>query len=235
MLDELPSTVWILPSASTDSTMPMCWPPQTITSPACGGVPEAAGVQRPVRCAQEDTALTAPNPWPASPIGAPACLAAHETKYEHHGPMPLPAVAVRYSAIRGESLEPGGCSVCPTSAWANCSARWPGVPAAVDVAVTLVAPEKPSGVAAPGAVARPAEAVASCSVEANAVGPVPGAVGAAVVGGTRPWCSSAILAITFSTLIQHGDRRGAPILQPRRSDSERRRGGPWAAPPRRRS
>ena len=33
----------------------------------------------------------------------------------HHGPTPLPAVAERYSAMRGESLEPGGCSVCPTS------------------------------------------------------------------------------------------------------------------------
>src|SRR5207244_10175705 len=71
---------------------------------------------RPVRCAQSHTALTAPKPWPCSPIGVPACLAAHEAKYAHHGPTPEPAVAVRYSAIRGESLEPGGCSAWPTSA-----------------------------------------------------------------------------------------------------------------------
>src|SRR3954470_3298942 len=104
MLEELPSMVWILPSASTDSTMPTCWPPQTTRSPACGGWPEAAGVQRPVRCAQEATADTEPKPGPASPRGAPAFWAAHETKYAHHGPIPLPAVAVRYSAMRAESL-----------------------------------------------------------------------------------------------------------------------------------
>ena len=80
MLEELPSTVWILPSASTDSTMPTCCPPHTMRSPACGGVPDAAGFQRPVRWAQEATAPTAPKPWPASPSGAPACLAAQETK-----------------------------------------------------------------------------------------------------------------------------------------------------------
>src|SRR3954471_15551795 len=103
--------VWIEPFGSTDSTMPMWREPQTIRSPgwACDDV-------RPVRWAQSHTAPTAPKPWPCSPSGTPACLAAHEVKYAHHGPTPEPAVAVRYSAMRGESLEPGGCSAWPTSA-----------------------------------------------------------------------------------------------------------------------
>src|SRR3954449_801431 len=117
------------PPASTDSTMPMWRPPQTIRSPGCGVLP--AGCERPVRWAQSATALTAPKPWPCSPSGVPACLAAHETKYAHHGPTPEPAVAWRYSAIRGESLEPGGCSVWPTSPLAAWIIAWvPPPPAA---------------------------------------------------------------------------------------------------------
>jgi hypothetical protein len=40
----------------------------------------------------------------------------------------LPAVAERYSAIRGELFEPGGCSDWPTSAEAICTMRCPGPP-----------------------------------------------------------------------------------------------------------
>ncbi len=71
--------VWILPSASTDSTMPMWVPFQTMRSPGFGG-PDDAGTARPVRWPQSHAEATAPKPWPASPSGAPACWAAHETK-----------------------------------------------------------------------------------------------------------------------------------------------------------
>ena len=55
--------------------------------------------------------------------------------------MPLPAVAVRYSAMRGESLEPGGCSVCPISAWASATIFAPApVPVAETGAAAVVAP-----------------------------------------------------------------------------------------------
>src|SRR4051794_27144411 len=119
--------------------------------------------------------------------------------------MPLPAVAVRYSAMRGESLEPGGCSAWPISAWANCSARCPAV---VAVAVAVVG-------AAPATPVAPADDVAPCRADAKAVEVA--VVGAAVVGGTRPWCSSAILASTFSTLIPHRGRHGGRGLQRRPS------------------
>ena len=42
-LDELPSIVWIEPAASTDSTMPMWRPPQTMRSPGLGATPLPAG------------------------------------------------------------------------------------------------------------------------------------------------------------------------------------------------
>src|SRR3954465_15403008 len=143
--------VWIEPFASTDSTSPMCRPPQTMRSPACGVLP--AGSERPVRWAQSATALTAPKPWPCSPSGVPARLAAQETKYAHQGPTPEPAVAWRYSAMRGESLEPGGCSVWPTSAvgaWIMACA--PPPPGGGDGAAAN-AVEPIAGVAAVGAAA----------------------------------------------------------------------------------
>src|SRR3954471_20706899 len=120
--------VWTVPFGSTDSTIPMWREPQTISSPGA-----ACALVRPVRCAQSHTALTAPMPWPCSPIGIPACLAAQEAKYAHHGPTPDPAVAARYSAMRGESLEPGGCSAWPTSAlaaWSIAETPPPGAPGA---------------------------------------------------------------------------------------------------------
>src|SRR5215216_7621442 len=109
--------------------MPMWRPPQTIRSPGLGATPGPAGTARPVRCAHAYTASTEPKPCPTSPMGAPACDAHHDRKYAHQGPTPLPAVAVRYSAIRGPSLEPGGCSATPTSACAAAKARCPAVPA----------------------------------------------------------------------------------------------------------
>ena len=75
--EELPSIVLMLPSAPTDSTMPMC-SSQTIRSPGCGVVP--AGIALPARWPQAHTSSTRPKPWPLSPIGTPAWRAAHETK-----------------------------------------------------------------------------------------------------------------------------------------------------------
>src|SRR5947208_13771654 len=126
--------VWMVPFGSTDSTMPTWREPQTISSPGA-----ACALVRPVRCAQSHTAPTEPKPWPCSPSGTPAWRAAHEAKYAHHGPMPAPAVAERYWAMRGESLEPGGCSAWPTSASAAWTIAWPGAPAAVAVVGMRVA------------------------------------------------------------------------------------------------
>src|SRR5436309_1014719 len=129
--------VWIVPFGSTDSTMPTWREPQTMSSPGA-----AWDVARPVRWAQSHTALTAPKPWPCSPRGMPAWRAAHEAKYAHHGPTPDPAVAERYWAMRGESLEPGGCSLWPTSAaaaWTIAAGPVPDAPAAI-AGVKPVAP-----------------------------------------------------------------------------------------------
>src|SRR3954468_5364466 len=141
--------VWIVPFGSTDSTMPMWGEPQTMSSPGA-----ACEVARPVRWPQSHTALTAPKPWPCSPSGMPAWRAAHEAKYAHHGPTPEPAVAERYWAMRGESLEPGGCSVWPTSA----AAAW-------TIAAGPV-PEPPAGMAG----VKPAAPVLRAP---SAAGPVP--------------------------------------------------------------
>ena len=86
------------------------------------------------RWAQAHTSSTRPKPWPESPSGTPAWRAAQETKYAHHGPTPEPAVAWRYWAMRGESLEPGGCSATPTSARIGVEDRLPGGRAGADVA-----------------------------------------------------------------------------------------------------
>src|ERR687883_199117 len=99
-------------------------------------------------------ASTEPDPVPPSISGTPACLHAHDTKYAHHGPGPgEPAVADRYIAIRGESLEPGGCSACPTSPAAAATIRAPDPPA----------PSGTTGLAAP---TEPVPA-ALCSIPAN--------------------------------------------------------------------
>src|SRR3954449_4474331 len=98
---------------------------QTIRSPGCGVTPEPFGIALPVFCAQAYTSSTRPKPWPLSPSGTPAWRAAHEVKYAHHGPTPDPAVAWRYCAMRGESLEPGGCSDTPTSGRAALTIAWP--------------------------------------------------------------------------------------------------------------
>src|SRR3954449_5110827 len=122
--DELPSMVWTEPSGSTDSTTPMC-SSQTIRSPGCGLTPAPFGIALPKRCPQAYASSTRPKPWPFSPSGTPAWRAAHEVKYAHHGPTPEPAVAWRNWAMRGESLEPGGCSACPTSPRTRLTIAWP--------------------------------------------------------------------------------------------------------------
>src|SRR3954463_11910625 len=134
----------------------------------------------------------------------PACLAAHETKYAHHGPTPEPAVAWRYWAMRGESLEPGGCSVWPTSAlaaWIMACAPPPpaagagGVKAGGGIAAGAVGVKAVVAIAAV-ALAGSAAAVCAPSVaEKDVVGASAGA------GGTRERSISAIRAITLSTLI----------------------------------
>jgi hypothetical protein len=97
---------------------------------------------------------------------------------------------VRYSAIRGESLEPGGCSAWPTSpaaAWTAVEEPNAGAGAAAAVPIT-----DENGCAAAGAAA--------------AAG---GALGAA---GRRPRWISSILVMTASTLIDPGDRTVAADL-----------------------
>src|SRR4051812_1724921 len=114
----------MVPSAPTDSTTPMC-SSQTIRSPGCGVTPGPFGIALPVFCAHAYTSSTRPKPWPLSPSGTPASRAAQEVKYAHHGPTPEPAVAWRNCAIRGESLEPGGCSATPTSLLTRLRIAWP--------------------------------------------------------------------------------------------------------------
>src|ERR1700755_837463 len=102
---------------------------KTIRSPGCGVTPAPFGIALPVFCAHAYTSSTRPKPWPLSPSGTPAWRAAHEGKYAHHGPAPEPAVAWRSWAMRGESLEPGGCSATPTSGLTAFRIAWPaGVP-----------------------------------------------------------------------------------------------------------
>jgi hypothetical protein len=117
---------------------------------------------------------------------------AQEAKYAHQGPTPaLPAVALRYWAMRGESLEPGGCSLCPISA---CAA-----------ATTLAPPPPPptSGVAVVVAVAALVVGVvrAFCKVEAKeALLDVVAGWTAGVIEGANAVSSSAIRAMTESRL-----------------------------------
>src|SRR3954469_4558063 len=94
-------------------------------------------------------ASTEPDPWPWSINGTPACVHAQEAKYAHHGPGPgAPAVAERYSPIRGESFEPGGCSASPTSeAAAARIAEPPPAPAGATGASGLAVPIAPGPIA----------------------------------------------------------------------------------------
>src|SRR3954463_9850018 len=182
--------------------MPMWRPPQTIRAPVCGGwVP--AGIALPALCAHDKTCSTEPKPWPCSPIGTPAPRAAQETKYAHHGPTPEPAVAWRYWAIRGESLEPGGCSATPTSGRMALRIASPADPADAGGAVGAV------GAVGVGAFSV-AVAPALCSCEAKLV-VVDGAVGgmgagAAAAGVNRLW-SCAMRARATSKLIRGSHRR----------------------------
>src|SRR4051794_6045403 len=75
----------------------------------------------------------------------PASRAAHDVKYAHHGPTPLPAVAWRYCAIRGASLEPGGCSATPTSRWTAASTAAPPPVAGAGPVGSGNAPVTPNG------------------------------------------------------------------------------------------
>ncbi len=94
--------------------------------------------------------------------------------------------------MRGESLEPGGCSVTPTSAWAAWSARRPA-----DDPACAVAPGGSAAAVASGA------AVCWASVVANDDEP-PGATGGGGAAGCRAPCSASMRAMTASTLIPPG-------------------------------
>src|SRR4051812_29802756 len=210
----------MLPSERTDSTTPMC-SSHTMRSPGFGSWPDDAGTARPDFCAQAYRASTEPKPWPWSPTGTPAPRASHEVKYAHHGPGPgAPAVALRYWAMRGELLEPGGCSAWPTSACAIATMRaagelpggaaaGEGVPgAAVPVAMGA------RGGGGPGAEggrrtragAPVTEAVRSICAKSSLDGVavvvvVAGAVVAGAVGPTSSVLSCAIRAMAVSRLI----------------------------------
>src|SRR5690348_16632608 len=118
--------------------MPMWRLPHTIRSPGAGFEP--AGIALPELCAQDQTDATEPKPWPWSPSGTPAWRAAQEAKYAHQGPTPEPAVAWRYMAMRGESLEPGGDSAWPTSPRAMLTIAWPAFVPGAAAGAAPVAP-----------------------------------------------------------------------------------------------
>src|SRR5829696_7391628 len=158
------------PFGPTDSTMPMC-SSQTIRSPGWGVAPLGSALW--ACCAQAYSASTEPKPPPFGPTGTPASLATQEVKYAHQGPGPgAPAVALRYWAMRGELLEPGGDSLTPTSRAAIATIFDPTLPLPAIGAAPAAAP------VAPGA-------MAPWSIEANWFEPpaaVPDAGGAGVVG-----------------------------------------------------
>src|SRR4051794_22308026 len=167
---------------------------QTIRSPGCGVTPEPFGIALPVFCAQAYTSSTRPKPWPFSPSGTPAWRAAHEVKYAHHGPTPEPAVAWRNWAMRGESLEPGGCSLTPTSPRTAFTMAWPAefagpgtfMSGAAPPALSPGGPADPAGAPAPSpaAPAAPGAAPAFRSCMAKELVAVAGAVADGGVGGT---------------------------------------------------
>ena len=221
-LEELPSIVWILPSGSTDSTMPMCVAPQTIRSPACGGVPEAAGFQRPVRCAQSATRADR-----AEALAGLADRGARALRGpgDEVGTPRADAGAGRGGPVVGDPRRVVGAGRLLGLTDLALGERQRAL--AGGGAVPHPAPEKPSGIAAPAAPATPADdAVWPWSMVANCA-PL-AAPCAAVDGGTRPWCSSAIRASTFSTLIS------TVIGRPRRSfncaGQDNDRGAAWRPP-----
>src|SRR4051812_34671359 len=101
--------------------------------------------------------------------------------------------------MRGESLEPGGCSAWPTSPW---------------TAFTIACPAEPAGAGAPVRVA--AFALRSCVAKLVAgVAAVGAVVGAGGAGGLNRLWSWAIRAIATSKLMHHLHRyRGARALAP---------------------
>src|SRR5271165_4359482 len=135
------------PSGSTSLTMPTCSLPNTIRSPGWGTTPGAFAIARPALCAQDQISLTAPSPSPWGPSGVPAWRVAHDAKYAHQGaPGMAPAVALRYSAIAGDSFDPGGCSVWPIwlSAIATIRAPEPPVACGPDGSPTCCRPGTPA-------------------------------------------------------------------------------------------
>src|SRR4051812_18058925 len=179
----------MVPSVSTWSTTPMC-SSHTIRSPGWGVTPGPFGTALPAFCAHAYTSSTRPKPWPPSPSGTPDWRAAQEVKYAHHGPTPEPAVAWRYCAMRGESLDPGGCSATPTSPLTALRIAWPA----------------PVGAAVAVGVREAACAVWSWVEKAEGVGEVVAAVAVTggVVGGApvNKDCSWAMRAIATSKLMQ---------------------------------
>lgn len=137
------------------------------------------------------------------------------TKYAHHGPTPLLAVAVRYWAIRGESFEPGGCSDWPTSAPAIAQIALPGE---APGATPATAPEgsapcrrlaKEDG----AALAVPAVAsVARVPFAAGAAAPPTAADMAAASGGTNARSSCSMRARASGSDITPGHRTRARDL-----------------------
>src|SRR3954447_12835208 len=138
-------------------------------------------------------------------MGTPAWRAAQETKYAHHGPTPLPAVAWRYCPMRGESLEPGGCSAWPTSPRTRLTIAWPADVGAESEAGTAEATPLDARLAVPPAAAEvPRPEPTCCSAVANDV-PVVGVAVGAGFGASTDW-SSAIRLIVASIDIAPGDR-----------------------------
>src|ERR1700755_527913 len=135
----------MVPSGSTDSISPTCSEPQTIRSPGAGD-PWSPGIARPLRSAHSQSAPTDWNPSPSSPSGMPAWAAHQEAKSAHQGPTTAPWTALRYSVIRGDSLEPGGISAWPTwvraAATAPSAAGLPGIDAELAEAAWFSSCEK---------------------------------------------------------------------------------------------
>src|SRR5215217_1331482 len=195
------------PFGPTDSTMPMC-SSQTIRSPGWGVAPLGSALW--ACCAQAYSASTEPKPPPFGPTGTPASLATQEVKYAHQGPGPgAPAVALRYWAMRGELLEPGGDSATPTSRAAIATIFWPALPFAGTAAV----PATPVAPAAVGLIAP--WSIDAKSPDPPAVVPVAGAAGVvlgAATGGANAAFSSLMRAMTVWRLTSNRIDTSVPTL-----------------------
>ena len=99
--------------------MPMCWPSQTMRSPGLRRLPaggdRAAGALRPV----PDARRPRRSPGPARRAARRPAWPPRRRSRRTTGRRRCPPWRCGTAAMRGESLEPGGCSVCPTSAWAS--------------------------------------------------------------------------------------------------------------------